>query len=133
MVRTGLPLPSIVAIRFISSSSAAFTGAAPASTRIFQFLVIGLAGDALPHCLAPLLELLRHRIPEFRDPLQRLADGVDGGAEPFDAGGNAPPKSFSNPRAKLLQISSALCSLAFTLATAFAISCFAVASYRARS
>lgn len=90
--------------------------------------MVGLAGNALPRRLTPLPELLLDNLFQFRYPLQRLAEGADGVAEPFDSPGNTFSKSFSKPVAKVLQISSALRSFAFTLLTALAISCFAFAS-----
>lgn len=116
------------AIRLIIFPAAPSTGAASPLTRVFQLPVVRLAGDMLPDRLAPFPKLFLDGFFDFRYPFQRLAERLDGVPEPVEPLGNARSKSFSKPLANLLQISSALCSFAFTLATALAISCFAVAS-----
>jgi hypothetical protein len=81
------------------------------------------ARHPLPNLPSPLPELVPDDPQFVGDLLQPLPDGVDRPLYGFDAApGNTCSKSLSNPSAKLAQISSALFSFAFTLATARAIS-----------
>ncbi len=121
-----LPAPAVV-LSVMPPAAAISLFTLPLAALRLVFAPVRLAGDALPRRVAPLTEFVNELL-QLRQLLQCFADGLERVAEFFDSVGNALPKSFSKLRAKFLQISSALCSFAFTLLTALAISCFAVAS-----
>jgi hypothetical protein len=134
------PLPAIRASAFPAAAIALPfpLPAAARGTRIPQSLraadvvdprLVSFAGHLLPNLPTPFPEFATDEPQLIRDLFQPLPDDLNRPLYGFDAApGNTCSKSRSNPSAKLMQISSALFSFAFTLATALAISRLAESS-----
>jgi hypothetical protein len=121
-----LPIPAAatIGLRFLSAS-ATRTGIPQsfAAAGILDTGPVWFAGHPLPNLPAPFLKLVADDPKLVWDLLQPLFDDPDRPLYGFGAAvGKTSSKSLSNSSAKLAQMSSALFSFAFTLATAFAIS-----------